>query len=217
MLVAADVYRPAAIDQLITLGRRLDVPVFTINGFKPVDLCTMATAQAKYTGCDVVIFDTAGRLAIDNELMQELPNIKSATNPENIFFVCDAMIGQSSVETAKAFDELLDFTGFVLTKLDGDARGGAALSIKAVTGKPIKFLGMGEDLESLDDFRPQGLADRILGFGDVVGLMNDFERVVDKEEAEKDAMKMLEGNFNFEDFSQANQDDSKNGIVSKHH
>lgn len=200
MLVAADIYRPAAINQLQVLGKRLNIPVFTINGMKPVPLCQLALGQAHSLGIDVIIFDTAGRLAIDNELMQELVDIKESTKPHNIFFVCDAMIGQDAVKTAKEFDAKLEFTGFILTKLDGDARGGAALSIKSVTGKPIKFLGMGEDLDSLEEFRPQGLADRILGFGDVVGLMKDFEKVVDEKDAEKDAMKMLKGEFTFSDF-----------------
>ena len=200
MLVAADIYRPAAVDQLTTLGRKLGVPVFSIKGMNPVQLCTLAISQARNVGRDVVIFDTAGRLAIDNQLMQELVDIKAATTPGNVLFVCDAMIGQDSVRTAREFDRLLDFTGFVLTKLDGDARGGAALSIKEVTGKPIKFLGMGESLDKLEDFRPQGLADRILGFGDVVGLVSDFEKVVDREDAERDAEKMLRGQFTFDDF-----------------
>ncbi|MDP6945644.1 MAG: signal recognition particle protein, partial [Myxococcota bacterium] len=200
MLVAADIYRPAAVDQLMTLGRKLNVPVLSIKGMKPLDLCRLALVQAKNVGRDVVIFDTAGRLAIDNALMDELVAIKEATRPANILFVCDAMIGQDAVRTAAEFDRRLEFTGFVLTKLDGDARGGAALSIKEVTGKPIKFLGMGEGLDKLDEFRPGGLADRILGFGDVVGLMQDFEQVVDKETAEADAMKMLKGEFTFDDF-----------------
>ena len=200
MLVAADIYRPAAVDQLEVLGRRLNIPVFTIKGMNPVALCSLAVEQAKSVGRDVVIFDTAGRLAIDNKLMKELLDIKEQTNPQNIFFVCDAMIGQSAVKTAKSFDELLSFTGFILTKLDGDARGGAALSIKEVTGKPIKFLGMGENLKALEEFRPEGLADRILGFGDVVGLMKDFEKVTTEEDAQKDAMKMLRGEFGFDDF-----------------
>jgi signal recognition particle subunit SRP54 len=200
MLVAADIYRPAAIDQLMTLGNRLGVPVVSIKGMNPVDLCTLAVNQARNVGRDVVIFDTAGRLAIDNTLMDELVQIKERTQPGNIFFVCDAMIGQDAVRTAAEFDRKLGFTGFVLTKLDGDARGGAALSIKEVTGKPIKFLGMGEGLDALEEFRPEGLADRILGFGDVVGLMQDFEKVVDKETAEQDAMKMLKGNFSYDDF-----------------
>ena len=200
LLVAADIYRPAAIDQLQTLGRKLDVPVFSVPGMQPVDLCKSAMAQARSGGHDVVIFDTAGRLAIDDTLMNELEQIKSATVPNNILFVCDAMIGQDAVRTAAEFNRRLSFTGFVLTKLDGDARGGAALAIKEVTGKPIKFLGMGEGLDKLDDFRPEGLADRILGFGDVVGLMSDFEKVVDKDTAEQDAMKMLKGQFTFNDF-----------------
>ena len=200
MLVAADIYRPAAIDQLMTLGRKLGVPVFSIKGMKPVELCKLAVSQARNVGRDVVIFDTAGRLAVDNELMQELVDIKSETRPNNILFVCDSMIGQDAVKTAAEFDKQLDFTGFVLTKLDGDARGGAALSIKEVTGKPIKFLGMGESLDKLEEFRPEGLADRILGFGDVVGLVKDFEQIVDKDEAEADAKKMLKGDFTFDDF-----------------
>jgi len=200
MLVAADIYRPAAIDQLMTIGRKLGVPVFSIKGMKPVDLCKAAVAQARNVGRDVVIFDTAGRLAIDNNLMTELEQIKATTNPANIFFVCDAMIGQDAVRTAAEFDRRLGFTGFILTKLDGDARGGAALSIKHITGKPIKFLGMGEGLDKLDEFRPEGLADRVLGFGDVVGLMKDFEQVVDQKTAENDARNMLQGNFTFADF-----------------
>jgi signal recognition particle subunit SRP54 len=200
LLVAADIYRPAAIDQLVTIGRKLGLPVFSIKGMDPVALSTMAITQAKNVGRDVVIIDTAGRLAIDDTLMQELEKIREVAAPKNILFVCDAMIGQDAVKTAAEFDRRLGFTGFVLTKLDGDARGGAALSIKEVTGKPIKFLGMGETLDKLDEFRPEGLADRILGFGDVVGLVKDFEKVVDKEEAEQDAMKMLKGEFTFGDF-----------------
>ncbi|MSQ00991.1 MAG: signal recognition particle protein [Myxococcales bacterium] len=200
MLVAADVYRPAAIDQLVTLGRKLSVPVFTIKGMSPVQLCTTAVTQARNVGRDVVIFDTAGRLAIDETLMAELDEIRDKTQPKNILFVCDAMIGQDAVRTAAEFDRRLAFTGFVLTKLDGDARGGAALSIKAVTGKPVKFIGMGEGLDKLEEFRPQGLASRILGFGDVVGLMADFEKVIDKDKAEADAEKMLRGQFTYDDF-----------------
>ncbi len=200
MLVAADVYRPAAVDQLMTIGRKLGVPVMSIKGMKPVQLCTLAVSQARNVGRDVVIFDTAGRLAIDDTLMTELEQIKENTKPNNVLFVCDAMIGQDAVRTAAEFDRRVGFTGFILTKLDGDARGGAALSIKQVTGKPIKFLGMGETLDKLDEFRPEGLADRILGFGDVVGLMKDFEQVVDQETAEKDAVKMLKGEFTYHDF-----------------
>ncbi len=213
LMVAADIYRPAAIDQLKVLGKRLNVEVFTLPGMNPVKLCELAMHKARNQKFDVVIFDTAGRLAIDNALMQELVDIKEQNTPNNIFFVCDAMIGQSAVQTAKEFDARLDFTGFILTKLDGDARGGAALSIKAVTGKPIKFLGMGEDLKELEEFRPEGLADRILGFGDVVGLMKDFEKVVDEKEAEKDAKKMLSGDFTFGDFMKQIQMIQKMGSI----
>jgi signal recognition particle subunit SRP54 len=200
MLVAADVYRPAAVDQLVTIGRKLNVPVFSIKGMDPVQLCTLAVTQARNVGRDVVIFDTAGRLAIDETLMRELEQIRDKTEPSDILFVCDAMIGQDAVRTAAEFDRRLAFTGFVLTKMDGDARGGAALSIRHVTGKPVLFTGMGEGLDKLDEFRPSGLAQRILGFGDVVGLMKDFEAVVDKDKAEKDAQRMLTGDFTFDDF-----------------
>ena len=166
----------------------------------PVELTKTALAKARSSEVDVIIIDTAGRLAIDDTLMTELEQVKAEANPNNILFVCDAMIGQDAVRTAAEFNRRLSFSGFVLTKLDGDARGGAALAIKEVTGKPIKFLGMGEGLDKLEDFRPEGLADRILGFGDVVGLMSDFEKVVDKDTAEKDAAKMLRGEFSFHDF-----------------
>ena len=200
MLVAADTYRPAAIQQLMVLGRKLNIPVFSLRGIKPPDLCAMAMQQAASVGRDVVIFDTAGRLAVDDVLMAELGEIHKRTNPRNVFFVCDAMIGQDAVRTAKSFHERLALSGFVLTKLDGDARGGAALSIKEVTGVPVKFVGMGEGLDRLEEFRPEGLASRILGMGDVVGLMKDFEAVVDADKAEKDAEKLLRGDFNFDDF-----------------
>ncbi len=167
----------------------------------PVVLSRLAVQQARSVKRDVVIIDTAGRLAIDNTLMEELVRIRDSVKPDNVLFVCDAMIGQDAVVTAKEFDRLLDFTGFVLTKLDGDARGGAALSIKAVTGKPIKFLGQGEGLDALEEFRPEGLAQRILGMGDIVGLVQDFEKhVVDKDEAERDAKRMLKGQFGYDDF-----------------
>ena len=200
LLVAGDIYRPAAIDQLMVLGRKLGVPVFSIKGMKPVQLATVAMQQAKNVGRDVVIIDTAGRLAIDEALMEELEGIKKAVTPENILFVVDAMIGQDAVKTAAEFHRRLSFDGFILTKLDGDARGGAALSIKAVTGKPVKFLGQGEELDRLEEFRPDGLAQRILGFGDVVGLMQDFEKHVDQKDVEKDAEKMLKGTFSYDDF-----------------
>lgn len=200
MLVAADIYRPAAIQQLQVLGERLGVPVYHEAGQQPPVICKNALAEAKKQGRDVVIFDTAGRLAIDEELMAELGEIKAKTKPDNTLLVVDSMIGQDAVRTAKSFDERIGINGFIMTKLDGDARGGAALSIKAVTGKPIKFLGMGEGLDALEEFRPEGLASRIMGFGDIVGLMQDFERVVDEDKAEEDAKKLLSGKFDMWDF-----------------
>jgi len=200
LLVAADIYRPAAVDQLKVLGERIGVPVYHVPDTAPPQLCEDALKEAKRLGRDVVIFDTAGRLAIDEEMMAELEEIKARTQPDNILLVADAMIGQDAVKTAAEFDRRLSIDGFILTKLDGDARGGAALSIKAVTGKPIKFLGVGESLDRLEEFRPDGLASRILGFGDIVGLMKDFERVVDEKKAEEDAARILSGNFTLEDF-----------------
>ncbi|MEW6432471.1 MAG: signal recognition particle protein [Myxococcota bacterium] len=200
LLVAADVYRPAAVDQLKVLGEKLEVPVFSEPGLQPPELAAKAYEKARAEKLDTVIIDTAGRLAIDEPLMEELEAIKANVKPENIIFVTDAMIGQDAVKTAAEFNRRLEIDGFILTKLDGDARGGAALSIKEVTGKPIKFLGMGESLDKLEEFRPDGLASRILGFGDVVGLMKDFEQVVDQEKAEEDARKLLSGRFNMKDF-----------------
>src|SRR5205085_207846 len=167
------------------------------NLMGPVDTSLQLAGQKNR---DVVIYDTAGRLAIDEEMMQELERIKEVVQPENILLVADAMIGQDAVKTALEFDRRLDLSGFILTKLDGDARGGAALSIKEVTGKPIKFIGMGEALDKLEEFRPEGLASRILGFGDIVGLMKDFEGVVDEKKAEEDAEKILSGQFDLHDF-----------------
>jgi signal recognition particle subunit SRP54 len=200
LLVAADVQRPAAVDQLKQLGEKLGVPVFHEPGIAPPELCRRAHEHAAKHRTDVIIYDTAGRLAVDDALMTELEQVKSAVKPENTLLVCDAMIGQDAVRTASEFDRRIGIDGFVLTKLDGDARGGAALSIKEVTGKPIKFLGMGEGLDKLEEFRPEGLASRILGFGDVVGLMKDFEEHVDEEQAEADAKKLLSGDFTLDDF-----------------
>ncbi len=200
MMVAADVYRPAAIEQLKVLGKKLDIPVFSAPAKKPPEICRDSLEAAQFKGCDVVIFDTAGRTVVDDALMQELEDIKLAARPENILLVVDAMIGQESVNIAKEFDRRLDMTGFILTKLDGDARGGAALSIKEVTNKPIKFIGMGETLDRLEEFRPDGLASRILGYGDIVGLVKDFENVVDEKKAEEEAEKILKGDFTFNDF-----------------
>lgn len=200
LLVAADIYRPAAIEQLRTLGRQLGMPVFTIEDKDPVAICKGAAEQAAREGCDVIIYDTAGRLAIDEPLMQELEDIDKAAMPANIFLVLDAMTGQDAVNVAETFNQRLNLDGLIMTKLDGDARGGAALSVKEITGKPIKFLGMGETLDKLEEFRPEGLASRILGMGDVVGLVKDFEQVVDAEKAEEDALRMLKGKFDMQDF-----------------
>jgi signal recognition particle subunit SRP54 len=200
LLVAADVQRPAAIDQLEQLGERCEVPVYAERGGDPLTLCGNALARAGKTKRDVVLFDTAGRLAIDEALMRELQLIKDRTKPQEILLVVDAMIGQDAVRTAKAFDDALGLTGVVMTKLDGDARGGAALSIRAITGKPIKFLGMGEGLDDIEAFRAEGLASRILGMGDVVGLVKEFERHVDQDKAEEDAERMFRGQFDMTDF-----------------
>ena len=200
LLVAADIYRPAAVEQLKTLGRQLDMPVHSVEGKDPVHICKSAEDVARLNGCDVIIYDTAGRLAIDEPLMQELEDIDKGARPNNIFLVLDAMTGQDAVNVAETFNKRLDLTGIIMTKLDGDARGGAALSVKEITGKPIKFLGMGEQLDKLEEFRPEGLASRILGMGDIVGLVKDFEQVVDAEKAEEDALRMLKGKFDMQDF-----------------
>jgi len=200
MLVAADLQRPGAIEQLTVLGERLQIPVFSMRDVTPFEVCAKAQAEARKLRCDTIIYDTAGRLAIDEALMGELTEIKARVRPQNILLVIDAMIGQDSVRTASAFHDKLSISGVVLTKLDGDARGGAAISVKEVTGAPIRFVGMGEGLDRLEEFRAEGMASRILGFGDVVGLMKDFEGVVDQEKAERDAKRRLEGQFTFDDF-----------------
>jgi signal recognition particle subunit SRP54 len=200
MLVAADIYRPAAVEQLKTLGRQLGVPVWSMEGKDPVTICREAHTEAAKHGCDVIIYDTAGRLAIDEPLMQELEDIDKAATPANIFLVLDAMTGQDAVNVADTFNKRLSLDGVIMTKLDGDARGGAALSVKEITGRPIKFLGIGESLDKLEEFRPEGLASRILGMGDIVGLVKDFEQVVDAEKAEEDALRMLKGKFDMQDF-----------------
>jgi signal recognition particle subunit SRP54 len=200
LLVAADMQRPAAVEQLQVLGNQIEIPVFNISGASPLDICAAADAEAKKLGCDVIVYDTAGRLAVDEPLMQELSAIKGKVQPENIFLVIDAMIGQDSVQTAKAFNERLGISGVVLTKLDGDARGGAALSVREVTGAPIVFAGVGETIDKLEPFRPEGMASRVLGMGDVVGLIQDFEGVVDQKKAEEDALRMMSGEFTLDDF-----------------
>jgi signal recognition particle subunit SRP54 len=200
LLVAADMQRPAAVEQLKVLGGQIEVPVFNIAGASPLAICEAAPAEARRLKSDVIIYDTAGRLAIDEPLMEELGAIKAAVLPDNILLVVDAMIGQDAVQTAKAFNERLGISGTVLTKLDGDARGGAALSVKEVTGAPVVFVGMGETTDKLEPFRAEGMASRVLGMGDVVGLIQDFEEVVDQKQAEKDALRMMQGEFTLEDF-----------------
>jgi signal recognition particle subunit SRP54 len=200
MLVAADMQRPAAVEQLQVLGAQIDMPVFNIAGATPVEICAAAEAEAKKLKRDIIIYDTAGRLSIDEELMAELGAIKQRITPDNIYLVVDAMIGQDAVTTAKNFNEQLGITGVILTKLDGDARGGAALSVKEVTDAPIVFAGIGETIDKFERFRAEGMASRILGMGDVVGLMQDFEKVVDEQKAERDAARMLSGDFTLDDF-----------------
>jgi len=201
LLVACDVYRPAAIDQLKVLGEQVQVPVFSVEGSKdPVSIAKDAIAHAKKENNDVVIIDTAGRLAIDEQMMTEIANIKKAINPNEILFVVDSMTGQDAVNTAKEFNDTLDFTGVVLTKLDGDTRGGAALSIRSVVEKPIKFVGTGEKMEALDPFHPERMADRILGMGDIVSLVERAQEQYDAEEARKLQKKIAKNQFNFNDF-----------------
>jgi signal recognition particle subunit SRP54 len=200
LLVAADVYRPAAREQLKVLGDRIGVPVFTLETTDAVEIARQGLEHARKEWLDLVIVDTAGRLAIDETLMSEIENIKAVVQPQNVLLVIDAMIGQDAVRTASAFDSRVHLTGVILTKLDGDTRGGAALSIKRVTGKNILFTGVGESLERLEEFRPEGMATRILGMGDVVGLMQDFEKAIDEEEAARSAGRMMEGQFDFNDF-----------------
>jgi signal recognition particle subunit SRP54 len=201
MMAACDVYRPAAVEQLKVLGTQLDVPVFWEEGnTNPVNIAEKALRTAKEQGVKVLIIDTAGRLSIDEEMMREIGNIKNAIQPKEILFVVDSMTGQDAVNTAKAFNDVLDFTGVILTKLDGDTRGGAALSIKSIVNKPIKFVGMGEKIEALDVFHPDRMAQRILGMGDIVSLVEKAQQVFDEEEAAKIQKKLLKDQFTFEDF-----------------
>ncbi len=201
LLVACDVYRPAAIDQLKVLGEQIGVPVYSEEGNKnPIEIAKNGIAFAKEFNHNLVIIDTAGRLAIDEEMMKEIEAIKKAINPNEILFVVDAMTGQDAVNTAKTFNDRLNFDGVVLTKLDGDTRGGAALSIKAVVNKPIKFVGTGEKLDALDVFYPSRMADRILGMGDIVSLVEKAQEQFDGEEAAKLQKKIQKNQFGFDDF-----------------
>lgn len=201
LLVPADVYRPAAIEQLKTLGKQLDIPVYDSRpDVDPVKLCTDARSFAELNGYDTLILDTAGRLHIDEALMAELQRIKQALQPREILFVADAMTGQDAVNVAESFDQQLDITGVILTKLDGDARGGAALSIRAVTGKPIKLVGLGEKLDALEVFHGDRMAQRILGMGDVLSLIEKAEAAVDKEDAQAMEQKLRKEGFTLETF-----------------
>lgn len=201
LLVACDVYRPAAIEQLKVLGEQIDVPVYTEPESKnPVEIAQNAIKHAKAHNYDMVIVDTAGRLAVDEQMMDEIEAIKKAINPQETLFVVDAMTGQDAVNTAKEFNQRLDFDGVVLTKLDGDTRGGAALSIRTVVDKPIKFVGSGEKLEALDVFHPARMADRILGMGDIVSLVERAQQQYDEEEARRLQKKIAKNQFDFNDF-----------------
>ncbi len=199
LLAACDVYRPAAIEQLEVVGGQLDIPVFQMGQIDPVDIAKAAIEHAKKHGNDLVFLDTAGRLHVDEELMLELQNIKSAVDPDEILLVVDAMIGQDAVNAAKAFDDALDLTGVMLTKLDGDARGGAALSIKAVTGKPIKFAGTGEKLDQVEVFHPDRMASRILGMGDVLSLIEKAQENFDLKKAQELEQKLRKNRFTLTD------------------
>ncbi len=200
LLVAADLQRPAAIDQLITLGSQIDVPVYYSKEIKdPVILCTDSVKKAKLDARDVVILDTAGRLHIDDTLMTELRKIRESVSPKEVIFVADAMTGQDAVNIARSFEEQIGIDGIILTKMDGDARGGAALSIISVTGKPIKFIGTGEKIEMLEPFYPERIASRILGMGDVLSLIEQAQQTFDKKEAEKLQKTIMEESFTFDD------------------
>ena len=201
LMVACDVYRPAAIEQLRVLGEQINVPVYTeIESKDVVSIAKNAIAEAKKKGNDVVIVDTAGRLAVDEEMMNEISAVKEAINPNEILFVVDSMTGQDAVNTAKEFNDRLDFTGVILTKLDGDTRGGAALSIRSVVNKPIKFVGIGEKMEAIDAFHPARMADRILGMGDIVSFVERAQEQYDEAEARKLSKKIAKNQFGFDDF-----------------
>ena len=199
MLVAADIYRPAAIKQLQVLGSKAGVPVFEMGTEKPVEICRAAIRRAKDYGNDFVLIDTAGRLQIDEALMEELREIKDQIGPHEILLTVDAMTGQEAVNVAKTFDEKLNITGVILTKLDGDTRGGAALSVRSVTGKPIKFAGVGEKLEDLEVFHPDRMASRILGMGDVLSLIEEAQLKIDQKEAEKMSRRIMQNKLDFND------------------
>ena len=216
LLVACDIYRPAAIEQLHILGKQIEIPVYSeAENKNPVRIAQNAIIEAKKSGYDVVIIDTAGRLAIDEMMMQEIASIKKAIQPNEILFVVDSMTGQDAVNTAKEFNDRLDFNGVVLTKLDGDTRGGAALSIRTVVDKPIKFIGTGEKMDALDVFHPERMADRILGMGDVVSLVERAQEQFDEEEAKRLQKKIAKNQFDFNDFISQIQQIKKMGNLKE--
>ncbi len=215
-LVAADLQRPAAIEQLHTLGRQLDVPVYSEMGQPdPVKVCRDGVAQARKSGANVVILDTAGRLAIDEELMAQLQQIDKKVGPDQVYLVVDGMTGQDAVNSAGAFNAALELNGVILTKLDGDARGGALLSVKHVTQVPIKFIGTGEQLDALEPFRPEGMAGRILQMGDIVAVAQEAHRIIDDKERERLEARMAAGNFTLEDFRGVLEKVAKPGLMQK--
>jgi signal recognition particle subunit SRP54 len=213
LLVADDLRRPAAIEQLVILGQQINIDVYSEESKNSVKVAKNAVKHAQKNGFDVAVLDTAGRLHIDEEMMAEVADVAKAVNPHQIYLVCDAMTGQDAVNSAKEFNERLELDGVILTKLDGDARGGAALSVKAVTGKPIKFVGVGEKLDKLEEFHPDRMAGRILGMGDVVTLVEKAQEQFDAEEAEKMQKKMAKGVFGFDDFLKQMQTVKKMGGV----
>lgn len=216
LLVAADVYRPAAIKQLQIVGKQIDIPVFSLGDkVSPVDIAKAAMENARKEGHNVVILDTAGRLHIDEQLMLELRDIKNAVNPKEILLVVDAMTGQDAVNVAENFDGVLDITGVILTKLDGDTRGGAALSIREVTGKPIKFSGVGEKMSDIEVFHPERMAGRILGMGDVLSLIEKAQGAIDEKDAKELGSRMMTKEFNFEDYLNAMEQMKKLGPINK--
>ena len=216
MLVAADLQRPAAIEQLAILGRQLGVPVHTPDGVTdPVAVCNAGVARARKEGISVVILDTAGRLAIDQALMDELKRIDHTVGPDQVYLVVDAMTGQDAVRSAKAFNDALELDGVIMTKLDGDARGGAALSVKSVTGVPIKFIGTGEQIEALEDFHAERMAGRILGMGDVVTLVEEAQRKFDQDEMVRQEERLRTGEFTLEDFKKMLQQTRRLGPIGK--
>ena len=216
LLVACDIYRPAAIKQLQVVGKQIDIPVFSMGDkISPVDIAKAAIKQGREDGNNVIIIDTAGRLHIDKELMQELKDVRKAVEPNEVLLVVDSMTGQDAVNVAQTFNNELDLTGVILTKLDGDTRGGAALSIKSVTQKPIKYVGIGEKMSDFEVFHPERMASRILGMGDVLSLIEKAQEAIDEKEAEDLSKKMMNAEFNFEDFLTAMDQMKKLGPLNK--